>query len=174
MKTINLKSKQGRYAFFFGLVMLFSSFKSPVIESVTLNAGTLIPLETVSTIKSDLVTVGQVLDFRVTRDIVAEGKVVIPAGSIANGQVIRGQRAKGLGKAGFLEVQIKSVKSVDGQDIYLAGGNVYEEGEDKAALAIILGLFVCILLLTIKGKNAEIPAGFAFNASVGTTTTIAI
>ena len=74
----------------------------------------------------------------------------------------------------FLEVQIKSVKSVDGQDIYLAGGNVYEEGEDKAALAIILGLFVCILLLTIKGKNAEIPAGFAFNASVGTTTTIAI
>ena len=95
MKTINLKSKQGRYAFFFGLVMLFSSFKSPVIESVTLNAGTLIPLETVSMIKSDLVTVGQVLDFRVTRDIVAEGKVVIPAGSIANGQVIRGQRAKG-------------------------------------------------------------------------------
>ena len=32
----------------------------------------------------------------------------------------RSEKAKGLGKAGFLEVQIKSVTPVDGQEVYLS------------------------------------------------------
>jgi hypothetical protein len=54
----------------------------------------------------------------------------------------------------------------------LSGGNVYQEGDDKQALAILLGVFVCILLLAIKGKNAKVPPGYQISSSVATTMTI--
>jgi len=157
------------------LAVLNLSFASaPVEQVVVLKAGTVIPLETMNVIKSDNATVGRTIDLRVTRDVEVDGQTVIPAGSIAKGQVTRSQKAKGLGKAGFLEIQIKSVTAVDGQEVYLAGGNVSEEGDDKATLAIVLGLFVCILFLFMKGKNAEIPPGFSFDSNVASTINIQV
>lgn len=157
------------------LAVLNLSFASaPVEQVVVLKAGTVIPLETINVIKSDNATVGRTIDLRVTRDVEVDGQTVIPAGSIAKGQVTRSQKAKGLGKAGFLEIQIKSVTAVDGQEVYLAGGNVSEEGDDKATLAIVLGLFVCILFLFMKGKNAEIPPGFSFDSNVASTINIQV
>lgn len=157
------------------LAVLNLSFASaPVEQVVVLKAGTVIPLETINVIKSDNATVGRTIDLRVTRDVEVDGQTVIPAGSIAKGQITRSQKAKGLGKAGFLEIQIKSVTAVDGQEVYLAGGNVSEEGDDKATLAIVLGLFVCILFLFMKGKNAEIPPGFSFDSNVASTINIQV
>jgi hypothetical protein len=141
---------------------------------VVLNAGTNIPLETVSMIQSDLVSVGQTIDFRVKYDVQVEGKIVVAAGSIAKGQVMRAQKAKGLGKEGLVEIQIKSVTAVDGQEVFLTGGNVYQEGEDKQTMAILLGVFVCILFLTMKGKNAQVPPGYQVTSSVATTMTVKI
>ena len=153
---------------------LCMSFKMTGNGEVVLNAGTNISLETVSMIQSDLVSVGQTIDFRVKYDVKVDGQVAIPAGSIAKGQVMRAQKAKGLGKEGFVEIQIKSVTAVDGQEIFLTGGNVYHEGEDKQTLAILLGVFVCILFLTMKGKNAQVPPGYQVSSSVATTMTIKI
>lgn len=143
-------------------------------DGVVLNAGTSVPLETVSMIRSDQVSVGQSIDFRVKFDVKVGDKTVIAAGSIAKGQVMRAQKAKGVGKEGFVEIQIKSVQAVDGQEVFLSGGNVYNEGEDKQTLAILLGVFVCLLFLTMKGKNAEVPPGYSVNAAVATTVTIKI
>jgi hypothetical protein len=141
---------------------------------VVLNAGTNVPLETVGIIRSDQVTVGQTIDFRVKHDVKVDGITVINAGSIAKGQVIRAQKAKGLGKEGFVEIQIKSVTAVDGQEVILGGGNVYQEGQDKQTLAIVLGIIVCLLFLTMKGKNAEIPPGYQVTANVATSVTIKV
>lgn len=154
--------------------VLSLSFKIPGSNGVILNAGTNIPLETVSMIQSDLVSVGQIIDFRVKYDVKVDEKIVLPAGSIAKGQVMRAQKAKGLGKQGFVEIQIKSVTAVDGQEVFLTGGNVYQEGEDKQTLSILLGVFVCILFLTMKGTNAQVPPGYQVNSSVATTTTIKV
>lgn len=152
--------------------VLLMSFRMRNSGEVVLNAGTNIPLETVSRIYSDQVTIGQTIDFRVRYDVKVDGKVAIPAGAIAKGQVIRAQKAKGLGKEGFVEIQIKSVTASDGQEVFLTGGNVFQEGDDKQTLAIVLGVLVCILFLTIKGKNAEVPAGFQVTPSVATNMTI--
>jgi hypothetical protein len=155
-------------------VLNLSFASSPVEQVVVLKAGTVIPLETINVIKSENATVGRTIDLRVTRDVDVDGQTVIPAGSIAKGQITRSQKAKGLGKAGFLEIQIKSVTAVDGQEVYLAGGNVSEEGDDKATIAIVLGIFVCILFLLVKGKNAEIPPGFSFDSNVASTVNIQV
>jgi hypothetical protein len=141
---------------------------------VVLNAGTSIALETVSMIQSDLVSAGQSIDFRVKYDVKVDGKTVVAAGSIAKGQVMRAQKAKGLGKEGFVEIQIKSVTAADGQEVFLTGGNVYNEGEDRQTLAIVLGIFVCILFLTMKGKNAQVAPGYQVTSAVATTMTIKI
>jgi len=154
--------------------ILSMSFKMRGNGEVVLNAGTNIPLETISMIQSDLVSVGQTIDFRVKYDVKVDGKTVVAAGSIAKGQVMRAQKAKGLGKEGFVEIQIKSVTAADGQEVFLTGGNVYQEGEDKQTLAILLGVFVCILFLTMKGKNAQVPPGYQVTSSVATTMTIKI
>jgi hypothetical protein len=162
-------------ALLISVCLLSWSFVPPAsFEEVTLNAGTMVPLETMGIITSETILVGQSLDFKVSRDVKADGIVVIPAGSIARGQVMRAQHAKGLGKAGYIEVQIKSVTAVDGTDIYLAGGNLFQEGEDKQTLAIVLGVFVCILFLTLKGKDAMIPPGYGVVANVGANTVIAV
>jgi hypothetical protein len=154
--------------------VLSMSFKISGNGEVVLNAGTNIILETVSRIQSDLVSVGQTIDFRVKYDVIVDGKTVVAAGSIAKGQVMRAKKAKGLGKEGMVEIQIKSVTAADSQEIFLTGGNVYQEGEDQQTLAILLGVLVCILFLTIKGKNAQIPPGYQVTSSVATTMKIKI
>ncbi len=153
---------------------LLMSFKMTGDGEETLNAGTNVSLETVSMIQSEFVSVGQTIDFRVKYDVKVDNKIVISAGAIAKGQVMRAQKAKGLGKEGFVEIQIKSVTAADGQEVFLTGGNVYQEGEDQQTLAIILGVFVCILFLTIKGKNAQVPPGYQVTSSVATTMSIKI
>ena len=117
------------------------SFRMRGTGEIMLNAGTNIPLETVSTIQSDL---------------------------------LRAQKAKGLGKEGFVEIQIKSVTAADDQEVFLTGGNVYQEGDDKQTLSIVLGVLVCILFLTMKGKNAQVPAGFQVTPSVATNMSIKV
>lgn len=144
-------------------------------QEVILRAGSGVSLETIEKLYSDRLLAGQLIDFRVTSDVLSEnGEVVIPAGSLAKGQVMRVERAKGVGKAGFLEVQIKSVNAVDGTKVSLTGGDIYAEGEDKQTLAIVLGIFICILFLTIKGENAFVPSGYAVTGAVATNTRIQI
>lgn len=173
MNTIKLF--QVRTALLLSFVILLSSFKVPVYATTAiLKAGTIINFETMTTIKSDSMLTGQVIDFRVTRDVMADGNVVIPAGSIAKGQVVRSEKAKGLGKAGFVEVQIKSVTAVDGQEIYLSANNISDEGDDKSTGAIVLGLLICFLFLFKKGGEAEIPVGYNFNGMVASNATIQI
>lgn len=153
---------------------LLMSFRMRGNGEVVLNAGTAIALETLSPIRSEAVSPGQIIDFRVRTDVKVGDQIVIRGGTIAKGQVMRAERAKGIGKEGFVEVQIKSVPAVDGQEILLTGGNVYQEGEDKQTLSIVLGVLVCILFLTMKGKNAEIPTGYAVNASTATLMKVAV
>jgi len=50
------------------------------------------------------------IDFKVTKDIVAEGKTVIPAGSIAKGQISRVKKSGLLGSERQIEVVIRSVQ----------------------------------------------------------------
>ncbi len=150
------------------------SFRVNNQGDLLLTAGTPVALETIGVILSEGTTVGQIIDFKVRADVKVGDKVVIPAGSIAKGQVSRVQAPKGLGKEGFIEIQIKSVKAIDGQEVQLASGSVYKEGQDKAGLSIVLGIFVCVLFLLMKGKNAEIAPGYQIDATVASNVSIKV
>lgn len=165
-----------RIAFLLVFSMLTMSFQMRTDDGgvIRLSAGTMIALETISVIQSDLIFPGQIVDFRVKYDVKVNDKVVIMGGSLAKGQVLRVTKAKGIGQAGFLEIQLKSVTAVDGQEIFLTGGNIYNEGDDKMVLSIVLGVAVCLLFLLLKGKNAVLPAGYQVSTSVAVTTDIKV
>ena len=142
-------------------------------NEVILKAGTYIPLEVMSEISTENMTVGQMIDFKVTKDIMVGKDVVIPFGSIAKGQVTRFEKRKGIGKGASMQIQLKSVTAKDGTEVSLTGGNLSENGDNKMVLSIVLTvIFLCPLFLMIKGKQAVIPAGMNISASVATDTYI--
>lgn len=141
---------------------------------ITLPAGTRIDLELISTINSASVQAGESVDFKVRADVLVDNNVVVRAGTIAKGTVVAANRAKGIGKEGNVEIQVKNVAAVDGKLIPLSGSGVSRKGEDNQTLAIVLGIFVCILFLMVKGKNGEIPAGTTTDAIVASNIKIAV
>ncbi len=140
---------------------------------VILKAGTPVALELISSIQSDKAKTGQMVDFRVISDIKAEGVVVIPAGTIAKGQIIDAEKSGIFGQPGELSVAIRSVTAIDGTNVPLMGTEFNDEGKDKLAISIIGGLF-CLFPFFMKGGKAEMPAGTQMQANVLSTTEINI
>ncbi len=92
-------------ALLLSFAMMFMSFTLPA-GPVTLKSGSIIPLELLSTISSKDCRSGQMIYFKVTKDVVAEGKTVIPAGSIAKGQISRVKKSGLLGSEGQIDEYI--------------------------------------------------------------------
>ena len=72
------------------------------------------------------------------------------------------QRAKGVGEAGWIQLECVSTTAVDGQNIRLIGG-LHQEGEDRKGLAIGCGVGLGIVFfpvgicaLCIKGEDTTI------------------
>jgi hypothetical protein len=158
------------------LLMLVSfanmSFRMKETGEVILSSGTFIPLETIGLISSEGLQPGQTIDLKVRTDVKVNNVVVIAGGSIAKAQVTKVSEPKALGKQGIIELQVKSVQAVDGQTINLSSGSFGKEGQDRLGVSIGLGVFVCLLFLLMKGKNAEIAPGYQVEAVVASTTTI--
>lgn len=93
-------------------------------------------------------------------DVVKDGTVVIAKGTHVKVSINK-KKAKGVGKAGSVELRCISTTSVDGQTIALEGMKA-EEGDSRQGLALGLGIglgvftligFAC---LAIKGEKANI------------------
>jgi len=152
--------------------LLFSSITCNAGE-VVMKSGTPISLELLNTLSSSSARAGQNIDFRVLNDIVISKKIVIPQGSIAKGQVVRVKKNGLLGFEGQLEVTIRSVKAVDGSEIFLSSSNLSDEGSNKLALSIVL-TFLCLFGFLIKGGNAVLTSGTQIYASTTNNATIEV
>lgn len=170
-----LNSKSVKFlAIFLAFNFASASLLAKGLANVILPAGTIVRLENSSEISSENLIAGQTVDFFVSGDVKVDGKVVVKSGSIAKGYVTRVQKAKGLGKEGSLEIEIRSVQAVDGSEVKLTSSRVSEAGDDKQTAAILLGVLVCILFLTKKGENAKIPPGFTLDGRVASDTEISL
>ena len=68
------------------MILAFMNLSFTLADNeVVLKAGTLIPLEVLSEINTKNITTGQIIDFKVTREISVDRNVVIPFGAIAKG-----------------------------------------------------------------------------------------
>jgi hypothetical protein len=114
--------------------------------------------------KGDRVTQGQIVRSSVWRDVIADGRVVIEAGTPVIAKVDYVKRRKIAGVKGQMKIGAYETESIDGQTIQLSGG-YHKEGKSRMALSITLGVLF-ILPILIPGKAAELPAGTVFDAYV--------
>jgi len=130
-------------------------------EKVKLTSGTVVVLSLEKAVNSDM-TEGTSVDLRVVRDVTVGDKVVIKSGTLANGIITDVSSTGAVGKAGKVSIKLRSVKAVDGQEVFLKG-SVDKQGDDKVVLTVILGL-LCLPLLLLHGGDASIPAGTELRA----------
>lgn len=64
-------------------------------SDVVIKAGTIVSLEAINNVKASQVHEGQTIDFKVSRDIIIDKKIAIPAGTIAKGTVYEAKRSHG-------------------------------------------------------------------------------
>ena len=116
--------------------------------TVTLLKGALVALRLLEDVGSDTRVSGAQFKLEVTDDVKVDDLVVIPAGSIAIGEVIHAAKSSRLGKAGELSVTSRYVTVGDRQvklRALLAGS-----GQNRTEVALFLWPF-------IKGKQIIIP-----------------
>ena len=120
----------------------------PVTKQVTVAAGTQLKLYLAKAMASDRSKTGEVLEFSVVDNFLADGETAIKRGAAAWGKLTK-VTSQRLRRAGNLDFTIESVKSVDGQDIPLRAIHSVNGGH---------GL--------VTGDEAKVDAGTVFTAAV--------
>ena len=128
-------------------------------------AGTVVELQAVKTVYARDVAVGDNVKFKVSGDVLSEGRVVIPAGAMADGVVTEAKKSSLAGTKGRLSIDLKSLTLADGTKIALDGTVARCRQEPALPLAVITGIFVwpCIF---IPGTKAVLTEGHNATATV--------
>ncbi|MFC3582143.1 hypothetical protein [Sphingomonas hylomeconis] len=134
---------------------------APAPGLIGLAAGTPIELEIAEPLSSKTSKIDAMFAIRVLSPVMAEGKVVIPAGTPGQGQVVHAAKATGLGKAGEL---ILAARFLDcgGTRIALRGFRLGGAGRDHAGkliAATAVGGLIAMPLMFVSGGQSIVPAG---------------
>lgn len=133
---------------------------SPAVAEapLVLKAGTIVPLVTTAAVSSKTHRQGDRFALKVSDPVLVDGRIVIPKGAPATGEVARQRGVGAFGREGRLEITLLYV-TVDGRNIRLTGQES-ESGRSGAVPAYTAGVVVAGALgAVIKGKEAVIPAG---------------
>jgi len=126
------------------------------VRSVVLRANLLIPLRLMETVGSDTHQTGARFALVVTDDILVDDLVVVPAGSVVEGEVIHAAKSGMFGKAGELSITSRYLQ-VGERRIRLR--SLYAKaGQNKADLAMGVGLIIPLAPFFIRGKQVIVPA----------------
>lgn len=138
----------------------------------TLQDGTAVKLRLAENLTSATAKAGQQVPFEVLEEVDVEGVPVIAKGAQALGTVTMAEPKRSMGRAGKLDVNIDSVRLVDGEKAALsATQNAKGGGHTGAMTAGIVGTAIVFfpaapLLLFIHGKDITIPQGTPITAFV--------
>jgi hypothetical protein len=127
--------------------------------------GTEVDLKLAETISSARAMVGQRIRFRVAKDVVVNGYVVIADGALAIGTVTKADPKKWAGRSGKLEMSLQDVTAIDGTKIDLAGsrGGSGDSHVGRMVTGIVITSIFTLggsaLFLLMHGKDLVIPEG---------------
>ena len=120
----------------FLMVFIFSAgIMSAQDGKVMLKAGTQIPLQVSNAVEAASVKVGQKIAFTVSRDVMVDGKTVIPFGTLAQGTVYEAKRSSWWGTKGRLGIKIDDLvlPNMEESDIISSlEGRIYFNPEENA------------------------------------------
>ena len=140
-------------------------------KSVTIKAGTIVPLQAVKQVKAADVNEGETVDFRVVTDVLVGNSVAIPQGTIAKGVVNEARKSSLAGTKGRLVINISNLVLPTGDHVYFSNTAARIYGKNRTPLAVVTSLFVwpCIF---IPGTKAVMPEGYEVQAFVAANTEV--
>ena len=104
----------------------------PQFEELILPASSVIGLQLESTLSSERARVEDRVEARVTRDVLAAGRVAIPAGSRVLGSVTLVERGGKVKERARLGVRFHTLVLADGSEVPLQTEAIYRDGESPA------------------------------------------
>ena len=119
--------------------------------------NTEIPLRTMNELSSKKNKVGDRFDLEVVDDIKLNGRIVIPAGTRAVGEVTKVIKKGMFGKSGKLETRVLYVRLGDKQ-IRVKGENA-DRGKGGTAATVASLVFIWPAAFFVTGKSAVLPPG---------------
>lgn len=140
---------------------------------MTIKGGTIVPLEAVDEVRGAKVVEGQKIDIKVSRDVVVDGIVAIPAGTIAKGTVFAAKRSSWWGTRGRLGIRLNYLTLPSGDNVSFASSEIYIKGKNRTALSVVTALFVWPCCF-ICGSKAVMPVGYEYDATVATNTLVTV
>jgi hypothetical protein len=158
--------------FVMSLALLAISGLSFAQKQVTIKGGTIVPVEAVKNVRATEVRVGQNVDFQVVRDVIVDGIIAIPTGTIVKGSVYEAKRSTAFGTKGRLGIRLKYLNLPSGDVVNFASSDVYIQGKNRTALSIIV--FCCTYLPFPCGSRAELKTGVEYDATVANNTTVTV
>jgi hypothetical protein len=144
----------------------------PAMQGFGLEDGIPVKLRTARTISSADAHTGDTLDFEVLEDVSVKDTLVIPKGGIAWGTVTDAQPKRRMGRGGKLDINIDSVRLVDGEKVPLrAVKDVKGGGHTGAMTGAMVGTAIVFfpaapLFLFMHGKDITIPKGTEITAYI--------
>ena len=141
------------------------------VKQVTLPAQTLVKVALNQTVDSGTAQVGDRIVYRITEDVMVDGRVVIPAGTTSVATVTEVTAAGRLGKDGRVLLDFGSVPALDGTAVRLKVDERSTEKNRSLELAAGASMAGIILLgspvgavgaYLIKGKDVQIEANTQF------------
>lgn len=138
----------------------------------TLQDGTAVKLRLTENLTSATAKAGQQVAFEVLEEVDVQGVPVVAKGAQALATVTTAEPKKSMGRAGKLDVNIDSVRLIDGEKAALsATQNAKGGGHTGAMTAGMVGTAIVFfpaapLLLFIHGKDITIPKGTEITAFV--------
>lgn len=133
--------------------------------NITLLDGTPVKMRIGRTISSKDAKIGETVDFEVLEDIKIGEKVVISRGAVALATVTNAKPKGRLGKGGKLDINIDSVRLVNGEKIALRAVKQTKGGGKTGVMtgaivaSSILFFPAAPFFLFMKGKDISIPKG---------------
>ena len=127
-------------------------------KSVVLDSNNEIRLNLIEKIDSSVAQKGELIPFEIAKDIVVDGKLVIPAGTRSKMKVTEVEEAGQLGKPGKVQVEFLPLRAIDGTVIELKRKEGELMTERSRQLALGAGVLGAILFNS--------PLGFALSFAV--------
>ncbi|HQD38993.1 MAG: hypothetical protein GX766_05170 [Firmicutes bacterium] len=138
-------------------------------NKAVLRQWTPVDVELLTTIDSGKVSPGQLVRYRVIRDVVYAGQLLIPAGTYGQGRIVSVSMAGYFGKSGSVEIDFGTIKALDGTAVPVVPRTKLQE-KDEQPLRLAVGLSMGGLLLTgklygalfgipVRGNQLLIPQG---------------
>ena len=129
----------------------------PAASQNVLRSGTEVNLRTRTELSSRTSRVGERFELEVADPVTINGQVVIPAGSIAVGEVTRVRKSGMWGRRGILETRLRYVRVGD-QQIRLSGA-AGDRGRAGTAGVVASVVLLPVAGFFVRGTSAVIPPG---------------